>query len=93
MNKVDKHELFQNLRGFLKSKGVTLDEGTYSKRVEQACHVLAGAVNAGQTAVSRAKVEVDKTMDHLRQSIHEATAPKPPPRQAKKAQARKTAKK
>jgi len=76
MNKIDKHEMFQNLRSFLKSKGVTLDEGTYSKRVEQACHVLTGAVNAGQSAVERAKVEVNKTVDNLRQSIHEATAPK-----------------
>lgn len=92
MSKVDKHELFQNLRGFLKSKGVTLDEGTYSKRVEQACHVLAGAVNAGQTAVDRAKVEVNKTVDNLRQSIHEATAPKSRA-SAKKTARKKTAKK
>ncbi len=78
MKEIDKNELYQNLRGFLKSKGVTLEEGIYSKRVEQGCHALAGVINTGQDVVARAKVEVNKGVDYMRQSIHEATAPKPP---------------
>ena len=88
MKTVDKHELYTNLRGFLKSKGVALEDGSYARRVEQGCHVLAGVINTSQDAVARAKVEVDKTMDHLRQSIHEATAPKAAPRKASPAAAK-----
>jgi hypothetical protein len=34
-------------------------------------------VNATQKTAKRAKTEVEKKLDELRQSIHEATAPKP----------------
>jgi hypothetical protein len=40
--------------------------------------LLADAINATQKTVVRAKTEVDKKLDQVRQSIHEATAPKPP---------------
>ena len=75
MKKIDQDELFQHLRGFLKSKGIALDSGTYAQRIHQGCNLLADAINATQTTVARAKAEVDKKLDQLRQSIHEATAP------------------
>jgi len=78
MKKIDQDELYENLRGFLKSKGIALDSGTYTQRIHQGCNLLADAINLTQTTVARAKAEVDKKLDQLRQSIHEATAPKPP---------------
>ena len=78
MKKIDQDELYENLRGFLKSKGIALDSGAYAQRIHQGCNLLADAINATQTTVARAKAEVDKKLDRLRQSIHEATAPKPP---------------
>ena len=76
MKKIEKDELYEHLRGFLKSKGIALDNGTYTQRIHQGCNLLADAINATQKTVARAKAEADKKLDQLRQSIHEATAPK-----------------
>ncbi len=76
MKKIERDELYENLRGFLKSKGIALDSGTYTQRIHQGCNLLADAINATQKTVARAKAEADKKLDQLRQSIHEATAPK-----------------
>ncbi len=84
MKKIDNDEFYQNVRDFLKSKGIKLNKGPYAQRVHAGCDFLADAINATRETVARAKVEVDKQLDHLRQSIHEATAPRspaaPPPR-------------
>lgn len=77
MKQIDKNELYQNLRGFLKSKGIELQDGSYANRVRQGCGLLADAVNATQKTVRRARVEVDRKLDQLRQSIHNATASEP----------------
>lgn len=76
MKKIEKDELYENLRGFLKSKGIALDSGAYTQRIHQGCDFLAEAINAAQATVARARAEADKKLDELRQSIHEATAPK-----------------
>jgi hypothetical protein len=78
MKRVERDELYENLRGFLKSKGIALDSGAYAQRIHQGCNLLADAINATQKTVARAKAEADKKLDQLRQSIHEATAPKSP---------------
>src|SRR5438552_8611464 len=77
MKKIAKDELYEHLRGFLKSKGIALDSGSYTQRIQQGCNLLAEAINATQKTVARARAEADKKLDQLRQSIHEATAPKP----------------
>ena len=79
MKTVNKDELFQNLSGFLKAKGIELKSGSYTQRIRSGCGFLADAVNATQKTVHRAKAKADQTLDQLRKSIHEATAPKPPP--------------
>ena len=76
MKKIERDELYENLRGYLKSKGIALDNGTYTQRIHQGCNLLAEAINAAQKTVARARSEADKKLDQLRQSIHEATAPK-----------------
>jgi hypothetical protein len=79
MKKIEKDEFYQHLRDFLKAKGISLEDGSYAHRIQQSCHLLADAINATQSTAARAKGEVDKALDRLRQSIHDATAPKAPP--------------
>jgi len=79
MKTVNKAELFENLSGFLKSKGIELKDGSYTHRVQQGCGLLADAVNATQKTVRTARTKADQAIEKLRQSIHEASAPKPPP--------------
>ena len=79
MKTIKKDELFESLGDFLKLKGVELKDGDYAKRIRQGCNLLTDAINGTQKTVKHAKVEVDKKLDQLRQTIHEATAPKPPP--------------
>ena len=78
MKTINRDELYQNLSEFLKSKGIELRDGKYPQRVRQGCNLLTDAINATQKTVERTKIGVDKKLDKLRQSIHEATAPKPP---------------
>ena len=78
MNKIDKTELFEHVGSFLKTKGVELKEGSYARRIEQGCGLLADAVNLSQRALECTKAEMDKRLDRMRQVIHEKTAPKTP---------------
>jgi hypothetical protein len=82
MQTIKKDELFRNLGDFLKSKGIELNEGSYTTRIQKGCNLLADAINATQKTVSKTKVKVDHALDQLRQTIHESTAP-PPPRETK----------
>src|SRR5271165_2784074 len=79
MKKIKKDELFSHLGDFLKSKGIELNEGSYTERIKQGCSLLADSINATQETVSKAKVKVDAALDDLRQTIHERTAPPTPP--------------
>ena len=78
MNEINKEEMFGNLRNFLKSKGVELQEGSYSEGIRKGCDLLTDTVNLSQRAIGRAKDAMDKGLDQVRQTIHEKTAPKPP---------------
>lgn len=78
MQTIKKDELFRNLGGFLKSKGIELNEGSYTARIQQGCNLLSDAINATQRTVRKTKVKVDQTLDQLRQTIHENTAPPAP---------------
>ena len=76
MKRIDKAELYQHVSGFLKSKGIELTEGTYAVGIKKSCSFLADAINLSQQGIERAKTEVDKNVDKLRQVIHEKTAPR-----------------
>jgi len=76
MKPLEKDELYQNLQGFLKNKGVELNPGSYSQKIQKSCDLLSDAINAGQHGLARAKVEIDKKLDQLRQVIHEKTTPR-----------------
>jgi hypothetical protein len=85
MKPLEKNELFEHLHGFLKDKGVELKEGSYAQGIAKSCGLLTEAINLGQKGLGRAKEEMDKKLDQMRQVIHEKTAPKataaatPPP--------------
>lgn len=78
MKKIDEKELFQHLTGFLKTKGIQLEQGPYTQRLQKGCEILADTVNLSQQAMERAKEQMDKHLEQVRQIIHERTAPKPP---------------
>ena len=82
MNPLNQDELFQNLSGFLKSKGIELREGSYAQGIQKSCNLLTDAINLGHQSFDRAKTEIDKKLDQMRQVIHEQTAPKAPPKAA-----------
>lgn len=78
MKTIRKDELFENLTGFLRSKGIDLKEGSYAHRIRQGCNLLADAVNLAQGGLAKAKAGIDDKLSRMRQVIHEKTAPKPP---------------
>jgi len=78
MNKIDHEELFGNVKNFLKSKGIDLQEGTYTQRLRKGCGILADSINMSHKAWTNAKTTVDEQLGKLRQTIHKQTAPKPP---------------
>jgi len=90
MKTIKKDELFANLSGFLKSKGVALNNGDYTARIQNGCNLLTDAINATQKTVNKTKTHVDEALEKLRQSIHESTAPKPA--QSRQTKTRKTSK-
>ncbi len=73
------NEIFKNLSGFLKARGIELKEGSYAEGIQKSCSFLTKAINLGQESMGRAKVEIDKSVEHMRKVIHEKTAPKAPP--------------
>ena len=76
MKTIKQDELFQGLSGFLQAKGIELKDGVYPQHIRRACNLLGDTINSTQKTARKAKFEVDRKMDQLRQSIHEATAPK-----------------
>ncbi len=79
MKRINHDELYEHLCGFLKAKGVALEQGSYPNKIQKSCKLLADAINLSQAGLERAKGEVDRKLDQMRQVIHEKTAPKPPP--------------
>lgn len=78
MNPIQKDELYENISQFLRTKGIELKEGSYTKGIHAGCSLLADAINLSQTGIERAKSGIEKKLDQVRQVIHKKTAPKPP---------------
>src|SRR5260370_24451036 len=76
MKPLDKHELYENLTGFLKTKGIELKEGSYAQAIQKSCSLLTDAINLGQDGLERAKTKIDTKLDQFRQVIHKKTAPR-----------------
>lgn len=75
MSDIKKEEMFGNLKSFLKSKGIEIQEGSYANGIRRGCDILTDTVNMSQRAFDRAKVAVDEGLDKARQTVHEYTAP------------------
>ncbi len=82
MKTIRKEELYENLSQFLKSKGIELKDGTYPRGIQASCSLMADVINLSQKGLTRAKSEIDKNFERVRQVIHEKTAPKPPAQKA-----------
>src|ERR1051325_1565852 len=78
MNPIREDELYENISEFLRNKGIELKEGSYTKGIHAGCSLLADAINLSQTGIERAKTGIEKSLEQVRQGIHEKTAPKPP---------------
>jgi hypothetical protein len=77
MKPIQKDELYAHLSQFLKAKGVEMKDGSYPRGIQAGCSLLADAINLSQKGITRAKGKIDKSLDRMRQAIHEKTAPKP----------------
>jgi hypothetical protein len=77
MKQIRKDELYKHLSQFLKAKGVEMKDGSYPAAIQKGCSFLADAINLSQKSIARAKGEVNKNLERMRQVIHEKTAPKP----------------
>ena len=76
MSTINKDELFSNIRQFLKTKGIELQEGSYARTIQKGCQVLTDTINLTQQAVERARSEVERNLERVRQTIHQKTAPR-----------------
>jgi len=85
MSDIKKEEMFGNLKSFLKTKGIEIQEGSYANGIRRGCDILTDTVNMSQRAYDRAKVAVDQGLNKARQTVHEYTAPKARPGSAKSA--------
>ena len=83
MSEIKKEEMFGNLKGFLKSKGIDIQEGSYANGIRRGCDILTDTVNMSQRAFDRTKTVVEQGLDQARQTVHEYTAPKAQPGGAK----------
>jgi hypothetical protein len=77
MKTIEPDEIFQNLKGFLKTRGIDLQDGSYTRGIRHGCGILADTVNLSQRALARAKTEMGKRLGQVRQVIHEKTGPPP----------------
>ena len=91
MNTINQDELYGHVREFLKAKGVELQDGAYTRRIQKGCGILAKTINGSREMLERARTEADRRLDQVRQVIHEKTAPRkpaePPPAPAEPATA------
>ena len=88
MKTIKKDELYNHLRGFLKSKGVEFTEGSYAARIRQGCELLTEVINCTQRGLSEAAAQMDQGLDRMRDISHRKTAPKPPPAKPPKSKAK-----
>jgi hypothetical protein len=84
MKPIQKDEIYENVSEFLKNRGIELTDGTYTKGIQASCSLLAEAINMSQAGLERAKTQIERQFETMREVIHQKTAPKskPAPRTA-----------
>jgi hypothetical protein len=83
MKPIQKDELYEHVRQFLKAKGIEMQDGSYPRGIQKGCSILVDAINLSQKGLTQAKEQIDKNLDRMRQVIHEKTAPKTAPQAEK----------
>jgi hypothetical protein len=91
MKPIQKDEIYEHISQFLKAKGIEMKDGSYPRGIQAGCSLLADAINLSQKGIKRAKTEIDKNVERVRQVIHEKTAPKPAAKAPAKAPAKAAA--
>src|SRR6266581_1850367 len=79
MKPIEQNEIYEHLSQFLKGRGIEMKNGSYAQTIQKSCSLLTDAVNLTQQGMGKAKSEIDKRLDQMREVIHKKTAPKPPP--------------
>ena len=77
MKPIKKNEIFGHISGFLKTRGIELKEGSYAESIQKGCSLLTDTINLSQHGLEKAKVQLDKQVETMRQVIHARTAPSP----------------
>jgi hypothetical protein len=77
MKPIGKDEIYDHLTRFLKERGIEFRNGSYTERIQKGCTLLGDSINLSQEGLERAKAEIDRKLDEMRQVIHKRTAPKP----------------
>ena len=75
MKTIKQNELYEHVSEFLRSRGIELKEGTFTRRIQQGCTLLTDAVNTAQQGLNKAKTQVETKVNEVRQAIHRKTAP------------------
>ena len=78
MKRIEKNELYTHLGNYLKSKGIELQQGSYASGIQRSCGLLTDLINLSQQGLERARGQVEKKLDQMRQVIHQKTAPRRP---------------
>ncbi len=97
MKKLENDELYRHIDTFLKEKGIEIrDTAPLGNRLQAVCRLLTDTINNTQSALEKARNQMDIGIDKVRVLIHKKTAPrKAAPKQTqkrkKKAAAKKTA--
>jgi len=78
MKTIDSDELYRNVTQFLERKGVELKDGSYAKRLQQCCGLLADVVNTTHKTVTRACAEMDRKLKDIRETVRGGARKAPP---------------
>ena len=79
MKKISQTEIFENVSKFLKSKGVTLNDSSYTTGIRKTCDFLTHITNQSQETLDKTSAELATGLDKIKQKIHEKTVPKQKP--------------
>jgi len=76
MKTIKHNELYEHVSEFLRSRGIELKDGTFTRGIRRGCTLLTDTVNTAQQGLHKAKSQVETKVNEVRQAIHRKTAPR-----------------
>lgn len=76
MKTIKHNELYEHVTEFLRSRGIELKDGTFTRGIRRGCTLLTDTVNTAQQGIHKAKNQVETKVNEVRQAIHRKTAPR-----------------